>query len=273
MLKQKKYLRFSFSLIAIFFSFPLSSSALEPISALDDGFAAPSQSTMPEAAFTWPGSEAFTEELFALLAWTAPFGIQDLAVTTAAVGGRFGRVGTFLSWSGTEFDLYGDDQEKFGASYLVTSSFSMGARVTRHALHISGFGNASVWSVDMGLVYHPVESLTLAAAVEDLSGATLGESREALDGHTRVGISWHIPKAVTFLATVSKVQRFDPSVSAGALIEITPALFAGVMGANEPDRIEFLAAVNVSNLCFSYRGAYHRELSFTHGFSLRWKGA
>ncbi|MHB9027965.1 MAG: hypothetical protein ACYC9O_04300, partial [Candidatus Latescibacterota bacterium] len=96
----------------LFLAFAIPSSALEPISALDDGFAMPSHFTMPEAAFAWPGSEALAGGPFALLAWFAPFGVQDLAVTTAVAGGRFGRTGVFLSWSGTDFDLYGDDQEK-----------------------------------------------------------------------------------------------------------------------------------------------------------------
>jgi hypothetical protein len=270
MQKRSTFRRFFIPLAAFLFPFFSSSYALEPISALDDGFAMPSFFTLAEAAYAWPGSEALSGGPFALLAWSAPFGVQDLAVTTAAAGGRFGRTGIFLSWSGTDFDLYGDDQEKIGISYLFAPKLAAGVRATRNALRIAGFGSASTWSGDAGLVYRPGEALTLAASVEDLAGAELGDSREPLDGRARVGLSWRIPGTATLLASMTKVRRFDPSFSAGILAEVAPAFLAGVLGANEPDRVEFLGALKVRSLRFSYRGSFHRDLGFTHGFSLGW---
>ncbi|MHB9027878.1 MAG: hypothetical protein ACYC9O_03845, partial [Candidatus Latescibacterota bacterium] len=166
----------------------------------------------------------------------------------------------------------GDDQEKVGVSYAVTRSLAVGARATRNALRIQGFGSASAWSGDAGLVYRPRETLTLAASVEDLAGAELGDSREPLDGRSRVGVSWRIPGAATLLASLAKTPRLDPSALAGVLAEITPALLAGILGANEPDRVEFITALNIKSLRFSYRGSFHRDLGFTHGFSLGWNG-
>lgn len=259
-------------LAAILFLFAIPVSALEPVTALDDGFALPSAGTMTEAALSWPGSEAFAAGSFALLAWTAPFGVRDLAVTTAAAGSRIGNAGVFLSYSGTGFDLYSDDTEKIGVSWALSRRLAAGARLTRTALRIEGYGNAAAWSADAGVVFRPSDAVALAVSVEDLAGAELGSSREPVDGRSRVGASWRIPGSFTLLASVTKVRRFDPSLSAGVLAEITPSFTAGVLGAGEPDRIEFLAALDLQRLRFSYRGSFHRDLGFTHGFSLGWGG-
>ncbi len=262
--------RTSSAFLFLFLALAPAASALEPVTALDDGFALPSAATMPEAALSYPGSEAFIRGPFAALAWSAPYGVGDLAVTTVAAGARTGNAGVFLAYSGTGFDLYSDDQERIGVSLPVGNRLAAGARITRNALHIKGFGADAVWSADLGAVFHPVEDVFLAASVEDLAGARLGESEEPLDGRSRLAASWRIPGAATLLASVTKVRRFDPSLSAGVLMELSPSLLAGVLGASEPDRIEFLAAITVKGIRSSYRGSFHRDLGFTHGFSLGW---
>lgn len=244
------------------------SSALEPVTALDDGFAIPSPPAMSEAAASWPGSELFAGGPFAVVAWNAPYGMTDLAVSTAVAGTRIGRAGISASWSGTDFDLYGDDHETFGFSYLFGGRLAIGARIARSALRIEGFGTASATGVDAGFVFRPTERLVLAAAMEDLTGAELGESREPLDGNTRAGVTWTVPGSCILLASVSKTRRFDASFSGGVLMETAPSLTVGVLGANEPDRVEFLAALGGKGLRFSYRGSFHRDLGFTHGFSV-----
>lgn len=256
--------------ILIMVAFAVASFALEPVTALDDGFAIPSAATMTEAALAYPGSETFIRGPFATLAWSTPYGIQDLAVTTVAAGTHAGKTGIFIAYSGTGFDLYNDDQERFGISRSLGNHLSAGARITRNALRIKGFGGDAAWSADLGAVFHPSENIFLAASFEDMANAQLGESKEPLDGRSRLAASWRISGAATLLASVTKVRRFNPSLSGGVLMELSPSLIAGVMGANEPDRVEFLAAFSTIGLRFSYRGSFHRDLGFTHGFSLGW---
>ncbi len=260
----------SISLAAVLMLSAAPALALEPVTALDDGFVLPSPATMAEASLSWPGSEALAGGSFAVLGWTAPFGVRDLAVTTAAAGTRIGKAGVFISYSGTGFDLYSDDTEKIGASWAFSGKIAAGARLTRTAMRIGGYGDADAWSADAGIVIRPVETLSLALAVEDMAGAELGESREPVDGRTRAGASWRMTEEVTLLASVTKVRRFDPSLSAGVLAEIIPSFLVGALGAGESDRIEFLAAFDLRSLRFSYRGSFHRDLGFTHGFSLGW---
>ena len=75
---------------------------------------------------------------------------------------------------------------------------------------------------------------------------------------------------VILLASVTKVRRFDPSLAAGFTVEVMHVLTVGVVGANEPDRFEFLCAVKAMGAVFSYRGFSHRDLGMSHGFSMSW---
>ena len=245
-------------------------SAIEPVTAIDDGFALPSQKSMIEGSLLYPGSESYLTGCFALYAWSVPFGVEDLAVTSAHAGIRSGKAGISFSFNSSGFELYGEEQEKIGLSYSPVESVSAGVRLTRNAMRIKGFGRADAISADMGVIVHPCEAVFLAASLEDIADAELGESKEPLDGISRFAATWAVSNHITILSSVTKVRRFDPSFSAGFSGEILGVLTLGVAGGNEPDRFEFLGTVTVSGLHFTYRGLHHRDLGMSHGFSMSW---
>ena len=255
-------------LLAFFLSFAGESYSLEPLTALDDGFSLPAAGSLEEASLLFPGSESFIGGPYALLGYTAPFGMEDLAVSTFIAGVRAGKAGISLSWNGSGGDLYGDEQEKLGVSYPLLKCLSIGARLSRSAMRIRGFGGASALSGDAGMVFHPAEEIFLAVSWENATGARLGESKEPLDGRTRAAASWNLPGAVTLIASLTKVRRFDPSFSGGCFMKVWDSLTVGVLGANAPNRMEFLASLLVKGLKFSYRGSYQGDLGFSHGFSV-----
>ena len=76
-------------------------SAFEPVSALDDGFAVPSNGTMTDASLFYPGAESYIRGSFASGAWSLPYGIDELAVTTGPAGIGTGKAGLSLSFSGS----------------------------------------------------------------------------------------------------------------------------------------------------------------------------
>jgi len=57
------------------------------------------------------------------------------------------------------------------------------------------------------------------------------------------------------------------------MVAAASAVLLGAAAGTGPERIEYLAAVTVRGTRFSYRGTFHRELGFSHGFSLGWGGA
>jgi hypothetical protein len=259
-------------LVMFFLSLAGKSYSLEPLTALDDGFSLPADGSMEESSLFFPGSELFIGKPFALIGYSTPFGMEDLAVSTFIAGAQAGRIGFSISWNGSGGDLYGDEQEKLGFSYSLLKSISLGARLSRSAMRIRGFGNASTFSADAGLIIHPVESFYLAVSMENATGARLGESKEPLDGRTRAAASWSLPGAVTLIGSLTKVCRFDPSFSGGCVMKVWDSLSVGVLGANAPNRMEFLSSLLVKGMKFSYRGSYQGDLGFTHGVSVGWSG-
>jgi len=249
---------------------PVSARALEPVSALDDGFTVPSAVTMTESAYSYPGAEAFIDGSFLTAGWSMPHGVGELAVSTGMAGYGNGRFGVSASYSGTGFELYGDEQEKLGVAYRPLGWLSGGVRVTRLSMRIKGFGDASAVSADAGIVFRPHERFRAALAYEDIAGAELGASEEPVDGRVMGAASWEAVPGATILLSLSKVRRFQPSVSFGIVAGAMRMLTLGVIGANEPDRFEFLCGVRPGNAVFSYRSVYHRDLGMTHGFSISW---
>ncbi len=246
--------------------------AIETVTAFDSGFSVPAAGTLTASSMLYPGAESFMTGGFAVVGWCEPFGMKDLAVTSFHGGGRYGPVGMSLSVNASGFDLYGEDQEKLGLTFMPYSNLSAGVRLTRTAMRIKGFGQASAIGADLGIMCHPFESVFIAAAFEDITGAELGESREPVDGHSRCSVSWRMAEHMTVLCSVSKIRRYDPSVTAGFTAEIMRELTIGAAGGTEPDRFDFLGAVDVAGMRFSYRGSHHRDLGMTNSFSISWLG-
>jgi len=243
--------------------------ALEPADAFEDGFTAHAPATGAAALYAYPGTEALTGGVTAGVGWREPFGMNELAVTTVAVGAGFGRgFGVSAAYTGTGFDLYGEDQEKVGVAWAPLPWIGAGVRAVRTAMRIDGFVNASVWSVDAGMVARPVDTLVLSCAVENAGDAELGASKEPLDGKTRAGVTWLPSDDTSLFVAVADTRRYRASATAGALAGLYDILTVGVCGSNNPGRISFLCGVTVMSTVFSYRSEYHRELGMTHGFTI-----
>jgi hypothetical protein len=258
-----------FLFIAVFIS-AKTALAWEPVSALDDGFAIPSPGMLAESGMSFPGCESLIRSPYAVMAWQEPFGMRDLAVTTVHAGASAGNAAASISFSGSGFDLYGDEQEKFGLSYLLHDGLSAGIRITRSAMRIKNFGDSSAFGADAGLVCQPFKTVVLAVSVEDLFGATMGDSREPLDGAQRFSAAWNALEGFTVLGSMRNVRRFGTSFSAGFVTDVAGPLTIGACGGTEPDRIDFLAAVTLGGLRFAYWGSWHRDLGMSHGGSLVW---
>lgn len=248
--------------------YPVAAHAIEPVSAFDDAFTVPMAHGVPETVYSFPGAEVLNGDVFAAGGWSVPFGMEELAVSTGVAGFRTGRLGVSLGYTGTGFDLYGDEQEKLGAGYALSRHVAVGGRVTRTAMRIKQFGNADAWSYDAGLIIMPLPGVVIACVREDIADAYLGDSREPLDGRTRIAASWDIDGRAVVIGSASKVRRFDVSYSGGVIVRTGSVLMLGLSGSNEPDRFEFLCGVAFGKSMMSYRGAYHRDLGMTHGFSL-----
>ena len=245
--------------------------ALEPDSAFEDGFAFPGVAGCVAAVYAFPGAEVFAEAAGAALAWKRPFGVDDLAVTSAIVSYGHDRFGISASFSTVGFDLYGEEQVRAGVAYSPTAWCSAGVRLTRSAVRFSGYGDLSAWGVDAGaiLTLHP--KLTIALAQEALGNTQFGESSEPLDGRTRLSAALRTGDMWTLLAGATSARRHGVSPSAGAVVEAFSVLSLGVLGGTNPDRVEFLAGAPAGQVRFCYRGAWHPALGMTHGFSLAWE--
>ncbi len=249
--------------------------ALEPSNALDDAFTLPLPGEAASGAALFPGSEAVHEGAFITLGRRVPFGIDELTVTGAVAGygaaTGAGHIGLSALVAGTGFDQYGEDMEKLGIGWRPARWIAVGARLTRFSVRIAGFGDAAAWSGDVGAVIMPHGTVTLAAAVEDVAGAELGESREPLDGRFRAGAAWRPPGPLTLLAAVSRERTSGTAAVAGFIAEPVPSFRIGAAYATEPERYEFIAGVRVRGMDLSWRGSWHPVLGMTHGFVAGWE--
>ena len=244
----------------------------EPVTALDDGFAVPAPESLAESAAAFPGAESFISRPYAVLAWQVPFEIEELAITTLHAGAACGKAVVSLTVATSGFDLWGEEQGKLGVSYRFWDGFSAGVRISRTAIRIEGFGSAAGFSTDAGIVYRPGKDFFVAVSAENITGTTLGDSREPIDGARRLSASWRLADSFTLIGSVRDTERFERSVTAGFTTTVAGPLTIGAVGGTEPDRFEFLTALSLGTFRFTYRGGWHPELGMSHGCSLVWDG-
>jgi len=250
------------------FAFAPAAAAFEPVFAIDDGFSIPMLSGGVETSLHAPGAETLLDGYGAALGYTTPFGMSDLSITTVHAAADFGFWGVSATYSGSGFDLYGDECEKAGFAVHPLGWLHCGGRITRYALRIEGFGDASTVTGDAGFVLTPYRSIVIAGVWEDLANAELGESKEPIDGCRRFSVGYDAGDGVTLLCGYRDAGRFEPSYYGGAVAHMGGQLDLGACGCSEPDRLEFMARLHIRGMTGAYRGSYHRELGMTHGFVL-----
>jgi hypothetical protein len=256
--------------LALWTLLPSTARPYETVTALDDAFSIPSTVTPEEGVMHFPGSESLLRGAFVTVARSVPFGVEELAVSTVAAGARFGAAGVSFSYSGSGFDLFGDEREMAGCSLSLGGGLSAGARLTRTAVRMKGFGDGEAWNTDLGAVWCPAGSVCLGGSLENAAKTGLGDSHEPLERRGQVSLAWAQSDTATLFASMAKEGRFDPSASAGCTMEVSHILRLGAAAGSGPQRFEFLAAITGYRVRFSYRGSFHRDLGFSHGFSVMW---
>ena len=215
--------------------------------------------------FENPASIALLEGWSASASASRPFGLPrlDRASAAASLPWRDWAFGAGIIASGDR--EYSEWTLTATASRRVIPGLAGGVSASTHRLSIDGYGAASGFSADAGLVARPMDGILAGASVRGFIRSRLGES-----GDPSVPRSFSIAAGVApvsrlrISASLSISEGLDPESSLMLGYAPSSALSLGLGFVSDPARFSFSFSIGTGLLEFLYGLGFHPSLGETH---------
>jgi len=153
-------------------------------------------------------------------------------------------------------------------SFGTTRSFHLGATLRYHHTRIAGYGSASGWALNLGLLVQMLPALHLGAHATNVNGASLTDG-EALPRTLSMGLQYRAHEDIRVLVDLFKDVAFPATARMG--LEVRPldvlALRAGA--STVPTQFSGGVGVTLGPLEADVAAQQHQELGWSPSATLR----
>lgn len=170
----------------------------------------------------------------------------------------------------THFGYSQFSQSRFGLSYgmMLTKTISAGIGINYHMVRIAnGYGSAGCITAEGGIIYKPIEKISIGAHVFNPSQSSFGENQN-LPTTFGLGIAYQPVESVLILVQGDDNTLTSPTLRTG--LEYSPvkrlSFRAGLI--TNPMTLSFGLGWNLKNLNLDLAFSYHRVLGYTPHISL-----
>jgi hypothetical protein len=174
----------------------------------------------------------------------APFGLSELktGALTYAEPFQFGVLGVGAKTYG--FDLYRETNIILSYGNRFKGKIFYGFNVNYYNINIQNYNSATSFGLDIGTMAYITEFLRWGFFAKNITGSTIGESKEKIVQVYRTGFTVQPGKDINFLLEIEKDVKHPISVSAGleysfydfldlrAGVGSEPTSFSGGIGLN-----------------------------------------
>lgn len=198
----------------------------------------------------------------------APFGLTELssAAFTYAEPTKYGVFGSALRSYG--FDLYKETGVMLSYGNGYKSRIFYGVNLNLYHLNIQNYGSATSYGIDVGAMAYINKYLRWGFFGKNLTGSTIGESKEKIAQVYRTGLNYKPLNEVNLLLEFEKDVKYPISVRAGfeySLLDFVD-LRAGV--GNQPTTFSGGIGLNYGIFQLDYALYKSQDLGITHQGSL-----
>ena len=197
-----------------------------------------------------------------------PFGIKELATTTAALSFpfRYGGGGIMVQQMGN--NVYKESRYILSYGKDISDNFFIGASIKFLHLGIKNYGSAGVPGVDAGCIYKISDDLKLGLFASNLNKPRIGRQREEIPGSYAVGISKRILPEVTFNLDLQKQGGYPASIRFGAEMSLLKQLRLRAGFSDNPTTFAGGFGIELKRASIHYSISNHSRLGITNQFSL-----
>lgn len=194
----------------------------------------------------------------------APFGLKELstAALSYAEPFKFGVLGFGAKTYG--FELYRETNllVSYGNNYKKRIFY--GLNLNLYHIKIQNYNSATSFGVDIGTMAYLTRFLKWGFFAKNLSGSTIGNSKEKIAQVYRTGFTVHPRDDLNFILEAEKDVKYPVSVRAGIEYSIYDyvVLRAGV--GSEPSVYSGGIGINYNMFSLDYALCHTTDLGFTH---------
>lgn len=194
----------------------------------------------------------------------APFGLTELstAALTYSEPFKFGTMGLGVKTYG--YDLYREISVSLSYGGNYRNKIFYGANLNYFNLNIKNYNSASSFGADVGLMAYITKYLKWGFFGKNISGSTIGTSKEKIAQVYRTGFTLQPRDQLYFILEAEKDVRYPLSIRAGLEYSITDNVDMRAGVGNEP--ATFSGGISLSYGLFQMDYALYntRDLGLTH---------
>ncbi len=182
------------------------------------------------------------------------------------------RPGTFgVALSNMGYSGYSETFASLAYGMMLTPELSAGVGLNYHRMAIAGeYGNASAFSVALGLLYKPTPSLTVGANVFNPTRASLGDNA-GIPVTLRAGVSYSFSQMFLLSAEVEDNTDTDPVAKFGVEFLPIDALALRIGVSSQPVSLSFGLGYTFKRVCFDLAFSHHEVLGYTPFVSVSYR--
>ena len=225
----------------------------------------------PYSVFNNQAAMAFVDGISVALYTEQRFLLKELSYHAGGVilPTKLGAFGLSVNYYG--FDLY--NEKKIGLAYsrLFSNKISGGIQIDYVGTSISEYGNASTFTVELGLLVKITNQLTTAAHVFNPVRVNSGFTDEKIPTTLKLGLAYQPGKKVLIDAEVQKNIDELARFSSGIEYQVVDAFHLRAGFQTNPSVYCFGVGINVKQLKIDLATTYHAVLGVSPQFSISYQ--
>jgi len=170
----------------------------------------------------------------------------------------------------THFGYSQFSQSQFGLSYgmMLSKTIAAGIGINYHSIHLAnGYGSTSTITAEVGIIYQPLEKITIGAHVFNPTRSSLGSSQN-LSTSFGIGLAYRPVDYILITLQGDDNTQSNPIFRTG--IEYSPVKSISIRAgmSSKPMSLAFGFGWKVKAIRFDLAFSYHEVLGYTPYLSL-----
>src|SRR5260221_2379785 len=167
------------------------------------------------------------------------------------------------------FSDYNETQLGLAYGRKLGNKVDIGAQFNYHGIRITGYGNASAISFELGAVMHISEKLHAGVHVSNPAGGKFGkDQQEKLSSVYTIGLGYDASEKFFVSAEIEKEENQPVNVNAGMQYKFLPQLLARIGMSTATSSAWFGLGFNIKSFRIDVTTSYHPQLGITPGLML-----
>jgi hypothetical protein len=197
------------------------------------------------------------------------FLLSELNNYTAVIGlpTASGNFGVKVNYSG--FSDYNETQLALAYARRLGKKVDIGAQFNYNAIRVSGYGNASAISFELGTILHVTDRLHAGVHVNNPVGGKFGkDQQEKLSSVYSFGLGYDASEKFLVSAEIEKEEDQPINVNAGMQYKFLPQLLARVGMSSATSSAWLGIGLTLKSFRIDVTAGYHPQLGITPGVLL-----